>query len=338
MADAQPVAKDSWREPPPTRSVLVAAGLADQTASAAAHLEDASRSHAVTRAILPDGRGYVVKQLPGGAHAAGRSLKAELYTYRLASWRNDLAALLPVCVHLDERRQIVVTHAAPAHQLFPARIGDPLFPQPEIGAALGRALALLHAATADLPTVTVANCGVIALPDTPAEQRRLSDDSPSGKQAIARVCDDDDICDMLRATAASFSPSCLIHGDVKWDNMIIDDGPPPKVLLFDWELSGRGDPAWDLGSALADTLALPTRSVDAGGATPGLGGRNRTGNTDRICWRGPGCRNGLRRTGGGMLGCALGAPGARMRRGDRGRLQPRSQRVTRCGEITCTAI
>ena len=116
--------------------------------------------------------------------------------------------------------------------------------------------------------MTVANCGVIALPDTPAEQRRLSDDSPSGKQAIARVCDDDDICDMLRATAASFSPSCLIHGDVKWDNMIIDDGPPPKVLLFDWELSGRGDPAWDLGSALADTLALPTRSSMPAGQPP----------------------------------------------------------------------
>jgi aminoglycoside phosphotransferase (APT) family kinase protein len=261
MAGAQSARKDSWREPPPPRSVLVAAGLADQTASAAAHLEDVSRSHAVTRAVLPDGRSYVIKQLPSGAHAAGRSLKAELYTYRLASWREDLAALLPQCVHLDERRQLVVTQAAPAHHLYSARIGDPLFPQPEVGAALGRTLALLHSATADLPTVSVANCGVIALPDTPAEQRRLGDDSPSGKQAIARVCDDDDICGILRATVASFSPSCLIHGDVKWDNIVVDDGPPPNVLLFDWELSGRGDPAWDLGSALADTVTLPTRSL-----------------------------------------------------------------------------
>lgn len=261
MTDAQSAPKGSWREPPPPRSVLVAAGLTDQIASEATCLEDVSRSHAVTRALLPDGRSYVIKQLPSGAHAAGRSLKAELYAYRLASWREDLAALLPHCVHLDERRQLVVTQAAPAHQLYSARIGDPLFPQPDIGAALGRALALLHTATADLPTVSVANCGVIALPDTPAEQRRLSDDSPSGKQAIARVCDDDDISGVLRTTAASFSPTCLIHGDVKWDNIVVDDGPPPKVLLFDWELSGRGDPAWDLGSALADTLTLPTRSL-----------------------------------------------------------------------------
>ena len=41
--------------------------------------------------------------------------------------------------------------------------------------------------------------------------------------------------------------------------MILDDGPPARVALFDWELSGLGDPAWDVGSALADTLSLRVR-------------------------------------------------------------------------------
>jgi hypothetical protein len=255
-----PEAVPAGRKPPSVRSVLSFAGVGDQTVTAAAHLEDVSRSHTVTRARLPDGSGYVIKQLPGSAQAAGRSLKAELYTYRLASWRPDLAALLPTCVHLDERRQLVVLQAAPPEHLYAARVADPGFPQPEFGAALGRSLALFHAATAGLPTVSVANCGVIALPDTPADERRLGDDSVAGREAIAMMCADDEVCEVLRATAVLFKPSCLIHGDVKWDNVILDDGPPPRVQLFDWELSGLGDPAWDLGSALADTVALPTRS------------------------------------------------------------------------------
>ncbi|HEY5985192.1 MAG TPA: phosphotransferase, partial [Streptosporangiaceae bacterium] len=43
------------------------------------------------------------------------------------------------------------------------------------------------------------------------------------------------------------------------DNAILDPGPPPLVTLFDWELSGFGDPAWDVGSALADTVSIPVR-------------------------------------------------------------------------------
>jgi hypothetical protein len=263
MTHTQPA--PARRERPSARSVLIVAGVGDQTVTAAAHLEDESRSHTVTRARLPDGSSYVIKQLPGSAQAAGRSLMAELYTYRLASWRADLAALLPTCVHLDERRQLVVLQAAPPEHLYTARIADPGFPQPEFGAALGRSLARFHTATAGLPAVSVANCGVIALPDAPVDERRLGDDSVAGKQAIAMMCADDDVCEVLRATAALFKPSCLIHGDVKWDNVILDDGPPPRVLLFDWELSGQGDPAWDLGSALADTVALPTRSAPRSG-------------------------------------------------------------------------
>ena len=51
-------------------------------------------------------------------------------------------------------------------------------------------------------------------------------------------------------------PGALVHGDVKWDNVVLD---PHGMQLFDWELSGAGDPAWDLGSAVADTISRPAR-------------------------------------------------------------------------------
>jgi hypothetical protein len=48
----------------------------------------------------------------------------------------------------------------------------------------------------------------------------------------------------------------LIHGDLKWDNcLLIDagsDGTPAAVRLVDWELGGKGDPAWDLATALQE--------------------------------------------------------------------------------------
>ena len=86
---------------------------------------------------------------------------------------------------------------------------------------------------------------------------------PSGGAATRRVVDvvaaDDVLVEALRAGRRLWRPSCLIHGDVKWDNTILDPGPPVTVKLFDWELAGSGDPAWDVGSALADLLSVRIR-------------------------------------------------------------------------------
>lgn len=51
-------------------------------------------------------------------------------------------------------------------------------------------------------------------------------------------------------------PGCLVHGDLRWANALLDRGrTPPKVWLVDWELACVGDPAWDLGSVIADVAA-----------------------------------------------------------------------------------
>jgi Phosphotransferase enzyme family len=48
----------------------------------------------------------------------------------------------------------------------------------------------------------------------------------------------------------------LIHGDIKWEHCFFAQRPgkDPKLALIDWELSGVGDPAWDVASALAELL------------------------------------------------------------------------------------
>lgn len=247
-----------------SRAVLRAAGVVDRPAGEAAVLQDVSRSHDVWRVDLADGRSYVVKQVSASGRALGRSLHAELYAYRLATWRPGLAAALPTPVHLDERRQVVALVAAAPAQLFAHHVDDAGFPGVEPARALGRTLGAVHADTAGQPLLTVAACGVLSLPDTAEVDWHLGDESP-GARSVARTASADPVlAPALREGAAALRPTCLVHGDVKWDNTVLDPGPPARVLLFDWELSGSGDPAWDVGSALADTCALPVRMRGAG--------------------------------------------------------------------------
>ncbi len=50
--------------------------------------------------------------------------------------------------------------------------------------------------------------------------------------------------------------NALVHGDARWDNFLLTAGAGPggdlNVRLVDWEMARRGDPAWDLGYALAE--------------------------------------------------------------------------------------
>ena len=57
-------------------------------------------------------------------------------------------------------------------------------------------------------------------------------------------------CALLSALRSEWQPSCLIHGDVKWDNFLIRDAESPDagVLLVDWEMAVFGDPCWDAGA------------------------------------------------------------------------------------------
>jgi len=60
----------------------------------------------------------------------------------------------------------------------------------------------------------------------------------------------------LAAVRAAWSPACLIHGDIKWDNFVLPIGSedPAALKIIDWELADFGDPAWDLACVLAGYL------------------------------------------------------------------------------------
>jgi len=61
--------------------------------------------------------------------------------------------------------------------------------------------------------------------------------------------------------------SCVIHGDFRLDNLVLDPGSPDRILgVLDWEMATVGDPLMDLGNSLAywveaddDRIARSTR-------------------------------------------------------------------------------
>ncbi len=57
--------------------------------------------------------------------------------------------------------------------------------------------------------------------------------------------------DLGRHAAMEWSPSCLIHGDLKLEHILIHPtatNDVPEMTFVDWELSDIGDPAFDLAS------------------------------------------------------------------------------------------
>lgn len=70
------------------------------------------------------------------------------------------------------------------------------------------------------------------------------------------------LIERVDSLALRWRPACLIHGDLKSDNILCTQS---EQFLIDWEVGGIGDPRWDVGSILGDALAAWVGSMDLKG-------------------------------------------------------------------------
>ncbi|MEN8113330.1 MAG: phosphotransferase [Actinomycetota bacterium] len=81
-----------------------------------------------------------------------------------------------------------------------------------------------------------------------------------------------DLCDHLDALRHDWDTTSLIHNDIRWDNCLVSAAPNTnritRLKLIDWELSGAGDPAWDVGCAFSEYLAFWLASIPITGDAP----------------------------------------------------------------------
>lgn len=75
------------------------------------------------------------------------------------------------------------------------------------------------------------------------------------------------VMNWLAANTPEDVATCVVHGDFRIDNLVLDPAEPSRILgVLDWEMATLGDPLMDLGNSLAywvqaddDLLARSTR-------------------------------------------------------------------------------
>jgi aminoglycoside phosphotransferase (APT) family kinase protein len=89
-------------------------------------------------------------------------------------------------------------------------------------------------------------------------RRARTDDVPDGE----------DVMNWLEANRPADVAACVIHGDWRLDNMVMDstslsEGNEPRIIgVLDWEMATIGDPLMDVGAALAYWIDSTDADVD----------------------------------------------------------------------------
>ena len=241
---------------------------------------------------------YLVKQGPVGRSGIPKDGFQEEWRYaQLLRCHDELAVLQGLAsqpIAYDKENEIVVYRYLQGYQ----DLGDfyaesQLFP-PAITAAMGASLALFHGATfrrndylSELdPDSHDVGPGQASKPDyrhelgnlTPSIFQRVSVDGIKFYELYQRS---PDLADAIEKLEAETQRCCLIHGDLKFNNILLHDDwlhwSPQElpssassllladglsvVRVIDWEQWSWGDPAFDVGALVADYLRAWLRSV-----------------------------------------------------------------------------
>jgi Phosphotransferase enzyme family len=237
-----------------------------------------NRNFKIRRADAP---GLFVKQIRSRTPETVSCLEREARCYHLAQFNADmseLAPLMPRFIHYDAGNSILVltlleTEALGQHYSRTTRLSA------EIGEGLGSAIGSYHKHT-DLNTCShndmVSKFGVFPR-RTPwiLNVQSLTFSEPPVGGAIAQLQSllrrYPELADRIETLRNSWQIECLIHGDIRFDNCLIEyeEGvPKPKLKIVDWELTDLGDPCWDIAGILQSYLSMWVSSMPDSGVEP----------------------------------------------------------------------
>jgi aminoglycoside phosphotransferase (APT) family kinase protein len=238
-------------------------------------LDSSRRNRNYTVLADPDSS-YVLKQGVGPDRIA--TVAREAATYRLLQRQGGVfARYLPDVSFYDADEHILVLELVPESETlreYHIRRGGV---SPRAASSLGRALRLLHRIPPPAASHVCEPPWVLALDRPPLT---LLHDFSSASVDLLRVArTSDELAALLRGLAETWSASTLVHYDLRWENCVRSRAPAsrdaPRLRIVDWELSGLGDPCWDVGCVFAEYLAfwltsLPTPSALSTGDQPTL--------------------------------------------------------------------
>ncbi len=216
--------------------------------------------------VLSRDAAYLVKQISDGTAWEESSIarEARFYDVCARSATDGLRCVLPPLKHIDPDEGIVVYEllrdAIPVWRYYREHAeGVPL--RTDAVSAVGGALAALHAAFGTVRERAPAFIGSdlpwsfwLGLPNP--DLRRLM--SRGCAELLRLLQEDAAVVDFFESLRERWTPSAVIHGDVRLDNVLVlrDEAADARIALVDWETVQWGDPAWDLAGALQDSIFL----------------------------------------------------------------------------------
>ena len=201
-------------------------------------------------------RSYFTKE-PRKANAA---LDVEAAFYRVignGSRAKSLRRYLPsFCDYSRDRRLLVLRLIKNAATISDAltsggRVGE------RIASALGKAVGTIH--TCDLGDQFQQLADIPWVVSLPAPDiQLLREISTANLQLVRIVQQSKSLCRCLEQLRQEWQPLSLIHGDLRFANCIVRKhrrrGFKEELKIADWELSGLGEPSWDVGCVFAGFL------------------------------------------------------------------------------------
>jgi Phosphotransferase enzyme family len=243
---------------------LLNSGLLPARVVADGELEiaDASQRNANFKVIVPGGPSYLVKQ--GVDPERRTTLLREAALYRAFSSRGaqPMRRFTVRSFGYDEREHVLVL------ELFVDALDFRQAADPggalsrALASSLGSALATLHCdgPGADCPDDLSAREACWALAIHRPDLGMLGRISAGNMRLLSIIQEADDVGRALEELQAKWTPSAWIHGDIRWANCL-RVSPRSGFKLVDWELAGRGDPAWDIGAVLSEHLHAWLHSI-----------------------------------------------------------------------------
>jgi hypothetical protein len=237
---------------------------------------DQSSRNRNLRVIRQRSPGFFVKQAPNRNPDFTRTIEREAACYRLAgrqARRSGFAPLLPLCHCYDAARFILVLDLLPnAESLWEHHLNARAFPL-AVAELQGRKLGAFHrqsaldgSAPAELATFERRLPWILSIHET--HPRYLNQMSLGNSQLLQILQQYPEFPAALEAVKRTWAFETLIHGDVKWENLVLfreRDEAAPELRVIDWEMADIGDACWDAGAIFQAYLSFWIFTLPLGG-------------------------------------------------------------------------
>ncbi|HBB33681.1 MAG TPA: LPS biosynthesis choline kinase [Cyanobacteria bacterium UBA8803] len=254
---------------------LVERGFCARSEQASSKVEPIAAKNFNLLVSLSEGRKLLVKQ--ERHNQEGKAAGEFLSEWRIQEFLQQFLELghiqswIPEVLHFDAEHSIIILSYLDEYQdladfynkekVFPTKVAD----------AISTILATVHRHTFNRQNYQNFFC--------PKSEHSTPDQVPNLIQGLERIGPEifgqvsadglkffalyqryDSLGQAIRELADSFKPCCLIHDDLKLNNILLHKGWEQTgdsiVRLIDWERSIWGDPAFDLGTLIASYLQL----------------------------------------------------------------------------------